>query len=201
VKHAHGQNVCRAGATPLFRLSAAQKVRGIAPALSRILREPFFPPPTRTHATSQSKEHYILSAERKTPNVTRETTLETTEDYKRSSPLGGRSQTQSRQIRRIPEGNSIVCRLRSTEASVPQRQGIPELVEQAPTGNQRSKPRSNVPLVIRVIPCNVTTPNSIGARMQRHLDDLPRAILRTKFPKTSSSSQRFLRTIGLSCLK
>jgi predicted transcriptional regulator len=44
----------RAGATPLFRLSAAQKVRGIAPALSRILREPFFPPHTRTHATSQS---------------------------------------------------------------------------------------------------------------------------------------------------
>jgi hypothetical protein len=37
--------------------------------------------------------------------------------------------------------------------------------------------------------------------MQRHLDDLPRAMLRTKFPKTSSSSQRFLRTIRLSCPK
>jgi hypothetical protein len=191
----------RAGATPLFRLSAAQKVRGIAPALSRILRDPFFPQHTRTHATSQSKQHYILQAERKQSNATRETTIKTTEDYKRSSPLGGRSQTQSRQVRRIPERDSIVCRLRSTETSLSQRQGIPELVEQAPTGNQRSKPRSNVPLVIRVIPCNVTTPNSIGARMQRHLDDLPRALLRTKFPKTSSSSQRFLRTIRLSCPK
>lgn len=29
----------RAGATPLFRLSAAQKDRGIAPALTRCLRE------------------------------------------------------------------------------------------------------------------------------------------------------------------
>src|ERR1700678_3143925 len=108
----------RAGATPLFRLSAAQKVRGIAPALSRILREPFFPPHTRTHATSQSKQHYILSTERKTPNVTRETTIKTTEDYKRSSPLGGRSQTQSRQVCRICERDSIVCRLRSTETSL-----------------------------------------------------------------------------------
>jgi hypothetical protein len=50
----------QAGATPLFRLSAAQKYRGVAPALSRILREPFFPPHTRTHATSQSKQHYTL---------------------------------------------------------------------------------------------------------------------------------------------
>jgi predicted transcriptional regulator len=41
-----------AGATPLFRLSAAQKGRGVAPALSRILRKPFFPPHARTHATS-----------------------------------------------------------------------------------------------------------------------------------------------------
>src|ERR1700735_4311020 len=162
----------RAGATPLFRLSAAQKDRGIAPALSRILREPFFPQHTRTHATSQSKQHYILQAERKQSNATRETTIKTTEDYKRPSPLGRRSQTQSRQVRRISERDSIVRRLRSTETSVPQRPGIPELVEQAPTGNQRSKPRSNVPLVIRVIPCNVATPNSIGARMQRHLDDL-----------------------------
>ena len=177
----------RAGATPLFRLSAAQKVRGIAPALSRILREPFFPTHTRTHATSQSKQHYILSTERKTPNATRETTIETTEDYKRSSPLGRGSQTQSRQVRRISGRESILRRLRSTEASLSQRQGIPELVEQVPTGNQRSKPRSNVPLVMRVTPCNVTTPNSIGARMQRHLDDLPCAKLCTTSPKISFS--------------
>jgi len=177
----------RAGATPLFRLSAAQKDRGIAPALSRILREPFFPQHTRTHATSQSKQHYILSTERKTPNVTRETTLETTEDYKRSSPLGGRSQTQSRQVRRIPEGNSIVCRLRSTEASLPQRQGISELVKHAPAGNQRSKQRSNLPFIVRVILCNAATPNSVDARMQRRLDDLPCALLSTTSPKISFS--------------
>jgi hypothetical protein len=40
----------RAGATPLFRLSAAQKVRGVAPALSRILRDPF----CRVHVSKQS---------------------------------------------------------------------------------------------------------------------------------------------------
>jgi hypothetical protein len=37
--------------------------------------------------------------------------------------------------------------------------------------------------------------------MQRHPDDLPCAMLRTTFPKTSSSSQLFLRTIRLSCPK
>ena len=182
-------------ATPLFRLSAAQKRRGIAPALSRILREPFFPLHTRTHATSQPTQHYILSTERKTPNFTRETTLETTEDYKRSSSLGGRSQTQSRPVRRIPERHSIVCRLRSAETSVPQRQGISELVKHAPTGNQRSKQRSNLPLIVRVILCNAATPNSVGARMQRHPDDLPCVAFCTMFPQTSFSSYRSARTI------
>jgi hypothetical protein len=39
-KNAMDKTPNRAGATPLFRLSAAQKVRGIAPALSRSLRDP-----------------------------------------------------------------------------------------------------------------------------------------------------------------
>jgi predicted transcriptional regulator len=43
----------RAGATPLFRLSAAQKVREVAPALSRILRDPF----CRVHASEQQSAH------------------------------------------------------------------------------------------------------------------------------------------------
>ena len=43
----------RAGATPLFRLSAAQKVRGVAPALSRILRDPF----CRVHTSEQQSSH------------------------------------------------------------------------------------------------------------------------------------------------
>jgi hypothetical protein len=42
----------QAGATPLCAAFSRPKVRGIAPALARILREPFFPPHTRTHATS-----------------------------------------------------------------------------------------------------------------------------------------------------
>jgi len=43
----------RAGATPLFRLSAAQKVRGVAPALPRMLRDPF----CRVHASEQQSSH------------------------------------------------------------------------------------------------------------------------------------------------
>ena len=39
MRHARGQSVCRAGATPLCAAFSRPKIRGIAPALSRSLRE------------------------------------------------------------------------------------------------------------------------------------------------------------------
>ena len=46
-KCAADKNINRAGATPLFGLSAAQKVFGVAPALGTVGRCPPFCPPRR----------------------------------------------------------------------------------------------------------------------------------------------------------
>jgi hypothetical protein len=51
----------RAGATPLFRLSAAQKVRGVAPARPEQLGAVFFPPAAERQEFCQTPSHTICN--------------------------------------------------------------------------------------------------------------------------------------------
>ena len=89
----------RAGATPLFRLSAAQKDRGIAPALTRSTRESVLAACMDRNVDSVMQVALQTSQKRRKRCVTSESTVETAKNYKPASPIGGRSQEELGQIR------------------------------------------------------------------------------------------------------
>src|SRR5215472_14338008 len=64
-----------------------------------------------------------------------EGTIETTEDYNPSGPPGGRSQTQPRQVRRVPRRKPILCRQRSPQTALSQRQTV-SILACSPTRQQ-----------------------------------------------------------------
>jgi hypothetical protein len=84
----------RAGATPLFRLSAAQKVGGVAPARHACCVTVFWPRAAIGADSSKCRPYYTAKEERRKTIATAETTIDTTKDYNPSGSTGGRSQTQ-----------------------------------------------------------------------------------------------------------
>src|SRR5271154_6545534 len=97
----------RAGATPLFRLSAAQKWWGVPPA-RHAGRVPFFPRLSRTkHFVMQFVVH-PESKKRRKQYGTAESTIQKTKNNDSSGSSGGRSETETGELRRVHRRNSIL---------------------------------------------------------------------------------------------